>query len=210
MKMFMRFSAVLAWIMMMQCIASCSSQRDKKSAGLVDKAEFLGERNAISYESIDEYLAPLTPPGLDESFSFKGFYTLNENPAVKLIIDDLNRIKTNLTIPLPAGNGTRLTPQLPHRLKKDPKDQFFKTGGYFNKRSDEFINITLVVTKYIEAQGILELAIITHSDEICDEVIDDAPTEVPSKGDVGQSKGDPIINCVSEIEVYDYVFSKRM
>ena len=61
-----------------------------------------------------------------------GTYQQDQNAAVRLIVYTDLLLDTNLAVPLDPASGSRLTPQLPHRLRWDDTNGYYTTDTYFN------------------------------------------------------------------------------
>ena len=77
-----------------------------------------------------------------------GNYVLVENRANRIVIDSNLLVTTNLAIPDPAGDGTRLTPRFPQALRYQKSIDQYATIGTYNDGSDIFKNVELRVKLY--------------------------------------------------------------
>jgi hypothetical protein len=104
-------------------LISCGKDKDSKAAPGNNSADLIGP-NAVE---------------------LPGTYELIENRQTRITIDSNLLVTTNLAIPNPVGNGTRLTPRFPQALRFQSKIDEYATIGTYNDGTQIFKNVELRV-----------------------------------------------------------------
>ena len=104
--------------------------------------------------------APTTTP-IRASSPLTGLFQLVDNHQSRIRINDQLLIDTNLEIPHPSGNGTRVSPKFPHELRADTNNDWFTSLGYYNDASSVFKNVEIKVRLFNNDQ-LLDVSLVIN------------------------------------------------
>lgn len=131
--------------------------------------------------------ADLTGPNSEQ---LPGTYELIENRQTRIVIDSNLLVTTNLAIPNPAGNGTRLTPRFPQALRYQPAIDQYASIGTYNDGTQIFKNVELRVRLNSNTR-FLDVTLIIPPTSSTVGTISGSDTDTSSQNDNGNQNDDP-------------------
>jgi hypothetical protein len=122
-----------------------------------------------------------------------GTYVLVENRATRIVIDPSLFVSTNLTIPNPAGNDTRLTPRFPQALRYQALITQYATIGTYNDGTDTSKNVELRV-KLDKEDRFLDVTLIIPPKATPEGAVNACSDSATQQNDASHQSDDPSQN----------------
>ena len=137
----MKCSKAMAFFAIAWMLTACGDRPDPKPAG---------DHGQVSAQALADNSGRVTSKinGTVTQTDIVGTYEQELNASVKLIVFTDLRLDTNLTVPLDPASGSRLKPQLPHRLRFDATNNYYTTDTYFNLAGGSTKNAEFRVDAY--------------------------------------------------------------